>query len=209
MKIMKVLKRSILSVCCLLGLYGCSDDNYRNEVLDSETYLNWIKKHPISWQKEIDNFTTKLIYIPKDLKLLLDFKGEYDLLNDSLISEYDNYEFFRLTINHNQYKEDLLNYKLTSNTEATARLYYLLSDISKDIFIKSETDTTYCIDAYYERTYGLSKDISVLLSFNRNELKGDERVLVYDERMFNLGKINFKLKEEELLNIPTLNSIIK
>lgn len=193
-------------VCIVLFVFSSCETNMKSVEYNKEKYISWVKEHPKNWQKTIGNIETTLHYIPSSYKSLIDYRGQTNELSDSLLESYNNLEYYKMTIGLTNSSADILSYNMRSQQEYSGRLEYFTSYVKDDLFIVSNMDTVYCLDAYLERTYGMNKDITLLIAFpKKREMEThNERTFIYNERLFNLGKIKFLQKTEDLENFPTL-----
>ncbi len=138
--------------------------------------------------------------------MLTDYRGQTEEISDSIFNLYKELEYYKMTIGIPDATINILEYNSHSLQEYGARLEYFTGVVNRDIYIVSDKDTLFCSDTHLQRTYGLNKDITLLLAFpksKKNEISS-EQTFVYDERLFNLGKINFLQNRETLPNYPTL-----
>lgn len=188
----------------LLGLlFSCKTD-YSTKNYGREQYISWIQSQELSWEKDMGDFTTQLHYIPGDYKMLMDYRSDHSILTDSIQTRYKKLEYYRLTINPKDGGGNLMDLGANSQGDYSGRLEFLLSGIQPDFYILEESDTLHCLDSYFERSYGMQKGLTFLLTFPLSDHTQGRRTFVYDERLFNLGKLQFAQDLEQLYNIPTL-----
>jgi len=178
-------------------------DFTKEKKLGINEYLKWTQDNPIQWSKGISNISLTLEYVPSGYKYLMDNRSLKNGYNQSGVDDYYQRCFFKLKIRSLDSNNSLLKYKLKNETEYQGRLEYFLNYIKDDIYILNGNDTTFCSDSHFERTYDLSRDLTILLSFDK-KLENLGNKFVYNEHLFNLGKLNLQLKSDLLKSIPKL-----
>lgn len=95
---------------------------------------------------------------------------------------------------------ELLQYELTSEEEYKRRVEYYSFHINNDIKLVSKTDTLKCLFSTFERTYGVSPDITINCYFEKpkaNNLSSGYTI-VFEDRYFNCGIVNLTMPNENI-----------
>jgi hypothetical protein len=84
------------------------------------------------------------------------------------------------------------------------RLEYLTSNVQNDISLIEGTDTIPCGLCHYERNYGLSPYANIVLGFKKASGKNEkqDRIFVYDDQIWGVGKIMLKISNSDIDNVP-------
>jgi hypothetical protein len=84
-------------------------------------------------------------------------------------------------------------------------LEYFISYAQDDIYMIQENDTVPCVQYHYERTYGLSPDITIVLGFEKRSLPGaGDRAFVFNDHVLGIGPVKFNFDKEVYTQLPAL-----
>lgn len=155
-------------------------------------------------KREMGEFTFILQYKPTDYIIA------YELLNEAIQKgevqsrkkELANYMHFNLTIQ--AISGNALKYGTDPNGYFD-RINYFLEGANEDFYLVTQSDTFICGLAHLEQTYGLANESTVVLGFEvpSNNIK-DDVFLVYDDRVFGVGTVKFKIPEKAFQQLPQL-----
>lgn len=177
--------------------------------LSKPEYLQWVDDpaHGLVTQRKLGEFIYKASYHPLEYYIL---RNNYDISNsaflDSIKGDYKNFQYWQLEISIDSIEGDILRYKLASEEEYYERVKYFSFDIQKDIYMDIGGKKLPCLLNHFERTYGLSPKISIMLVFEATpELDDAENfALVINDNAFNSGIVKLLVKTENIENIPSL-----
>ncbi len=160
-------------------------------------------------KKEIANVMFSVQYKPVDYIL------SKELMNHSLISsdlekrrkQLDGYRYFTFRVKGKDEK-DPVRIGTLSQEEYDQKQGYLSSDIQRDFLLVEGKDSVPCSICHYEKTYGLSPFVTLVLAFkdseNRNK-EDNELSFLYQDHVFGAGNIWMKISTGDLKDIPTVN----
>lgn len=92
----------------------------------------------------------------------------------------------------------------TTGEEFNIKTMYLSYDIRFDLKTVQGKDTVLCAMNHHERTYGNTPYETVLLSFPKLSKEIQDIELIFDDRVFGLGRVKFFFAKEDLEAIPDL-----
>ncbi len=199
---MKGIKYSFIGL--LFAFFMSCKKDLSQEVYSRSDYISWVQSSEMFWQKQVGGIVTNLEYIPSDYKMLMDFRSSPKAINDSIQLRYSHFDYYKLSVSHADGESSLVNFGATNTQDYVGRLEFLLSDIQPDFYIVESSDTIHCIDSYFERSYGMQKGLILLLTFPKSSKSSGKQTFIYEERLFNLGKLQFTQSLEVLNNQPTL-----
>jgi hypothetical protein len=111
---------------------------------------------------------------------------------DSAYQTVKNQRIIEFVIENKGHK-DLFDSIYTNIDNYSHVVEYFSSTIKKDFYLLTSTkDTILCNDVLFERTFKLSPHKKLLLYFGN--IDPEEKIeLIYDDQLFNKGKIEYKL----------------
>jgi len=189
-------------------LTACS---HRRETLSQEAYFGVLKSDhkEICQEKKFKDVRFSFRYRPIEEIILDDCGGRG--LNDSLYAQLYNrhkdLQYYTLTLTSDRENDVLEHYNGESETAYFQMLDYLENGIQDNIYLVEGKDTLPCILSHYERNFGLSSQNNVSLAFKStgpDKLASVDKVLVYDDQLFNTGIMQFRISKESLNNLPGL-----
>jgi hypothetical protein len=202
----------LLQVACTTSNAGANDSFFASaetEIIAPEKlcpvgYVEWIedKTNGIKIEKTIEGFTYSVMYKPVEYVALLDLKkasvAKQELQNK--IEEYNGLQYYTFKITTPD-EGELLKKKLTNTNDYYSRIQYYSFEMQKDLKLIEGTDTLDCVLFHFERTYGVSPDITFVVGFPLTENKFD-KTLLYDEKIFGAGKIFLTVQSKNYKKIP-------
>jgi hypothetical protein len=153
-----------------------------------------------------------------DIKFIAQYKPfEYVLLKESKLRFYDEdiinklkndlsgyyyYTFIISSVN----KQSTLLEKNDGKPDYYARLTYCSFGMQNDFQLIDGEDTLHCEIFNFERNFGLAPYNSFTLGFPARKMITKElpKILIYTDRIFDLGTVKFKTEAEDIKNIPNL-----
>lgn len=193
----------IHSITILLLFTSCS-----NKQLSPEAYIRWINKNKglVSCSKEIEGIIFDVQYQPAEFMVLHEFK-QHETINPELFRKRlaERKDMERYVINISLATKDyyILKYELKGPSDYSERINYYSFRVDKDLYLIREDDTVSCLIHHFERSYGVTPGITITAGFPAAERERiTERTLVLQDRVFNRGRVNIKLKD--LHKIPSI-----
>lgn len=121
----------------------------------------------------------------------------------TLAKEFDGGYHFNFTISSSVSGYDVIKEKL-SPSDYLKRITYLTGEIRKDFKLVSGLDTLPCVVCHYERNYNISPNNVFILVFPYQQKTESDLTLLYDDKLFNQGIVEFKFKNKNIKNTPKL-----
>jgi hypothetical protein len=106
-------------------------------------------------------------------------------------------------------KSELLKAGISSLEEYNQRILYCSFQMQNDLKLLDGRDTLNCELFHFERVYNLAPYATFSLGFplGKMECNGkqiNDKTLIYDDKMFGVGRINLTIKGKDIENIPHL-----
>jgi len=196
------IKNQILLGASLLLLCAC------NQAKEPGAYIRWVEdqSHGLVVQKEIDDIEYTLVYKPCNYILAKEY--ETQALRASQFGqrrkELEGMQYFTLKLKSTK-DQELLRAGIRSENDYYARLEYFMSGMQNDLCLVQGKDTLPCLMHHYERSYGLSPYNNIVLAFeNKPASAGEDKLLVYDDKVLGSGKVMLKIRSEDIADAPSL-----
>lgn len=185
----------ILLVILILISASCqkelTPDEYSKYISDPE---NGLRKN-----QTVGDFELSVMYEPVDYLL---GKSNDTRPLDEQRKELSSYEHFQFRIKLRE-GGNILMYKETIQKNEVTRINHFSFEAKQDFVIVSGADTNYCKLAHFSRNYNLTPTVDITLAFDKIEVENDWQ-LIYQDQQFDLGKVKFLFKEDDLRNLPAL-----
>jgi hypothetical protein len=190
MKLEKI-KRSILTgVAAMLFMAGCKEDPslFVSRVNDPKGDYFSVRDY------EEQGIRLEVVYKPGEYNALMQASGDdfsKERYAEALEGERASLRFdFRISALEAGY--DILKDTLLP-ADYTRRIEYLTGALGEDIYLKTGSDSLDCSFFHFERTYNAIPYNNFLLGFElrREDVKEDIEI-VYQDRLFGLGRVVFK-----------------
>jgi hypothetical protein len=190
---------------------GLFSNSSAPERLQPVEYVSWIEnpENGMKQEKVIGDLSFTVQYKPLEfiaLKTLGPSAANEKTVQEAR-KEYEGMQYYTLTINNNAGVSDLLKYEVSDMQEYQQRVSYFSFDMQRDLLLVEGEDSLRCRLFHYERVYGLAPYATFLLGFDLPAKKSQEvrdKLLVYRERVFETGMLKFRIKAENLNNVPEL-----
>jgi hypothetical protein len=159
-------------------------------------------------KKEINELIFNLQYKPEDYILSKELMNKI-ITKSELGKRRENlngFKFFTFWVINKKGKDPVKSIASSSN-EYNKMEEYLASEIQNDFSIVSGNDTLPCALAHYEKAYGLSPCVTLVLSFHDKEVKkpdGNSIRFLYRDHIFGIGNVWMKISGNDLNAIPTV-----
>lgn len=176
--------------------------------LAPDEFVRWVEDagNGLTVSKEFDNAAFQIIYKPTDYivaKELLNGGIKKDEIPERL-KDLDGMQYFTLRIKSTESNE-LLSAEASRENEYYERLEYFMDNVQNDLWLVEDKDTIPCALSHYERNYGLAPYNNFVIAFAKNNDKPNDKIFIYNDRILGTGKVMFKIKAEDINNIPTIN----
>lgn len=154
--------------------------------------------------KQVGDFNFEAFYKPINYLSLKELNNNIneDTFNEKK-KEYGNMEYFSFKLSAKDNHEELLKYNLSNENEYYQRIEYFSFKAQSDFKLISNTDTVLCSLFHFERTFNLVPHITFILGFPKTVTsKINTLKIMYDDKVFNNGKIILGFDTEEINKIP-------
>lgn len=202
-----MVEKSIILLFLITGLASMSCN--RISVVDGANYI-----------KYIDNPDNGLIqeYVDKEksLKLVSQYKtpeylaikeiGPTNFDSDSVLNlskEFTGGFHFSFNILSTESGYDVIKGKL-SPKEYLSRITHMSGEIKNDFKLLIGSDTIPCSICHFERTYNISPDNILMLVFPFEKTTDEDLQLLYDDKLFGIGKVSLTFNNKNIKNTPKL-----
>jgi hypothetical protein len=165
--------------------------------------------NPFSAKKKIGDIAYSVQYKPHDYIIALEnISKPLSAKNiESRRSEIKDMDYFTLRIKSDDFKGEMLRYRIQDGDEYYSRLQYYMSAMQKDVYLKCGKDSLPCLLYHFERTFGIAPDLVFSLGFERSATKApDDRVFVFEDRIFGGGTIKINFNKEIFSDYPKLKA---
>jgi hypothetical protein len=189
----------------VLAVYSCK----RTTVVDAANYIRYADNPGNGLVKEYSD-------AEKSLKITAQLKSpEYLAIKESdpgsfrpdsillLAKEFEGGYHFGFTISSTTPGYDAIKGKL-SPQEYLKRITYMSGEIKNDFKLVAGIDTIPCSVCHYERTYNVSPDNIIMLVFAYDKAVDEDLLLIYDDKIFGINRIEFGFKNKDIKNAPKL-----
>ncbi len=181
--------------------------------LTPREYVIWVrdKENHLVKEKNIDEIKFSSLYKPYNYIVCNEQKTEEiksTTLSES-IKQLEGMVYFDLKIAIEDGQGELLKHKLSSPQEYQNRVEYYAFKMQKDIDLVNGLDTIPCALFHFERTYDIAPYSNFILGFSAKDVKKMKKdfSLVFHDKVFGKGIIQFHYTKEELSNVPKLKTI--
>lgn len=212
----------------LCAIHSCNLDN--NTFLSQEQtkvsnnksqlapieYVKWVEDidNGIKVKKTIGDFTFSVLYKPYEYIVAKELRIS-SISTETLkkkMNEIDELQYFTFRIEADNANTELLRINLASENEYNSRIEYFSFNMQKDLKLIDGKDTLDCVLFHFERVYNIAPYATFVLGFplvDSKKKKEDKQVLnnkvfIYDDKVFGTGKIYLTIKAENSNNIPQL-----
>ncbi len=234
MKNTKVSINSIVMMCLLFVCFSCNEAGFSaqegNEVaaehvagemknipLAPSEYVEWIenRQNGMATTKKLNDIVFSLLYKPDAYEALVRLKGDSlteTTLND-VKKELKGMQYYTLRIATLDNKGELLKHKLETTDEYYRRIEYCSFKMQDDIKLIDNGDTLPCRLFHFERVFSVAPEATFVLAFEDTRTGKDveqgnyagDKILSFNDGIFELGRINLLIGKAYLNNIPKLD----
>lgn len=175
----------------VIGLVSCQKE------LTLEEYSAYISNpdNGLRINQTVSGFELSAMYEPANY-----FSARQN--SDLTVEEASAYEHIQFRIKLLQ-GGNILLYKETQHQNEVTRINHFGFMAQDDFVIYTGSDTNRCKMVHFSRNYNLSPTVDLSLAFDAIPKTNDWQ-LVYNDKQFNLGRVKFLFKSEDLTDIPAL-----
>jgi hypothetical protein len=182
----------------------------QREELDAGSYTQWFEEggHGLLAEKEINGYRYSLLYKPASYETLKMYNDQ--LLTTEELKAVPELQYYTLRILKENLNDELLKDGVRDAGEYGRRVEYFSYQVQQDIRLVDGADTLSCAMVHYERTYGVSPGITLLLSFplkDKEKVKHpvyEQKTLAFDDEVFGNGRVNLTIDAASLNRMPEL-----
>lgn len=199
------LRKNKLLVLMMVALTSCT----KQEGVGAIQYVNWVEnpQNGIKVEKQIGDFDFEVQYKPYEY-IVLKNKRNTQITKEQMLTEVDSInglQYYTLKIGLHAGEGDLLKYNLHDVQSYTDRVNYFSFGAQSDIKLVDGNDTLSCALLHFERTYGLTPYINLILAFQKDTSKVPlDKTLIYDDKMLGVGKIKVTVQGKDIKRVPNL-----
>lgn len=198
-KIGKILMLISITILIGCGGEGLSPKKYYAEITDPDNGYLIIKEFP--------EIRFKVQYKPLDFVVLQEYKRNVPNMEEmiSLRNEFKGMHYFTLSIEPIGHQADLLKLGNTDRQEYEEKLNYYAFQANQDLTLYTDNDTLPCHLYHFERDYGIKPGINMVFAFENITNEFEDIRLVFHDRVFGNGILQYIFKEQIMRNQPELN----
>lgn len=193
-------------------------EKYSNQVslsepespLNTNEYVEWVENN-LKSEKKIGDLSFTAVYKPYP------YIASIELSKDNITAaelkkkteEIDGLQYFTFRISSEIESQELLKIGLKDENEYYPRLEYFSFQMQNDITLIDGEAVLFCRLFHFERVYGIAPYATFVLGFPLNDKTSaaSNKTLVYDDKIFNVGKINLTIKGSDIERTPELITI--
>lgn len=179
--------RFIQLTILILALQSCTNVKKQDNQLMS--YLK-NEKNQLTKKVIVNNSEITVKYIPKEVEMMVNKEKGFDTVNEN----YDDFLYFKVNI-----------YKRDSKTEDKNTINHLNFYIQNDFKLVNISDTI--TPAICERiNNGIKDDNEYMVVFTKPVKLSDKFSLIYDDKLFGVGKQEFAYNTNKFKKISSLKN---
>lgn len=166
-----------------------SDDSLNSEI----KYVEVSGKKFQSVERTIGKFHFEYLSLSTSYgEARMENNSSIPVMNDEVNKNYSP-GIFKIRVEGQQ--DELLQLDLSSEEQYKQRVEYYSFKINNDLKMVYGTDTLKCLFSTFERTYGLSPEITINCYFEKPKMLDhkDEYTIVFDDKIFNCGIVNLRM----------------
>lgn len=162
-------------------------------------YIEWVENplNGLNNNKTLGDFSYTIQYKPLEYIVI----KKNNELNEK--KDFQNLHYIDLTLSNKMYSE-YLKIGLEQKEDYYHRLKYFSFGIENDVKLIDGKDSLRCVFSHYERTYGITPYIKIVMAFEKKEESKENLFFTYHDQLFNNGIISIPIKRDELNNIPKI-----
>ncbi len=198
-------KNNVFFLALIILGYSCSKNP--KDFSDPLTYSDYFKNpdHDLRKEKSIGEYSFAVQYKTAEYALIQEQGiSPGDSAWSELKNEFNGNLHFTFRITSLAGNDPMVN---TSNYDGNyeQNLQYFSFAAQHDFFLINGQDTLSCKNYLFERTYGMSPNLTFIMAFDTiSQVASDGLRFVYYDKAFGKGPIQFHYSQETLSNIPKL-----
>lgn len=190
----------------MLVLTGCGRGK-----LEPLAYRDWVNNpaNGLAVERIIGDFAITASYRPHEFVVLNEWNPDEEQADNSFterMKELEGYQYINLRLDSKDQKTEALKVGLQSQQQYYERLQYLTTLIPEDVYLIDGADTLPCKLHHYERTYKMTSFSDITLVFENKNKQTNDKILVFDDRIFGIGLLQFRFEKNNLNGIPPLTT---
>jgi len=207
--------KGIINTVVLFLIVGCVHPTK----IDREQFMHFVtdEHNGLVKTNEVGKMVYQLRYEPINFKILNKIKNKMitkEQYNEE-VNRYTGSQYFVFKIKLKEGNGDLLKYEATNAQQYSERVQYFSFGMQNDFYLLSGEDRLKCNLFHFERSFDASPYCTFLLGFDSTdelieegvtvkEKVKEDKILVYNDQVFGAGPIKYKIKAEDINNIPEL-----
>lgn len=174
-------------------------------------YLKYVEnpENGLRQEKKIDKLAYVLQYKPVEYMVAIEQKHP-ELKTEVLkkrSKEMSDLQCYTLRLISADKHTDVATLGLNSDQDYTVRNTYMSFDMQNDIYMVDGSDTLSCALFQYTNNYGLAPYADFVIAFeNKYQDKIQDKIVVYDDKIFGGGIIKFSISKEDIQKTPPLKT---
>lgn len=174
-------------------------------------YVQWVENpaHGLKISKQWKGLNMQAQYKP--LEYIVAMEEKKASLNTRVVETRklelgDGLDYFNFSISPTVQGKDVWGAVSNEDNSKSKNdlTYYLSYEMGKDFFLLAGQDTLRSKLFQFVNTSGISPSLDFVMAFEKKS--GKDRLLVYDDKIFGSGPIQFLIKNESINHTPTLKT---
>ncbi len=188
--------------------HGCVSESIESTIY-IEDLNSWFTKNASNYikTKEFDKVSISAKFMPNEFRISRGFLNHTSANNqekfESQLNELRGEYVFHVRI---EGKSGVHPLKIKTNTsDYFGKLQHMSTDIKEQILlVADQKDTTYCSMTHLERNYETAPFLNLVAGFKGVPQAKKSLTLVYNDKIFGIGIINYLFEADEIHNIPKI-----
>lgn len=190
-------------VAALLTCFSCGQESQ----LSVPDYLSWVNDpaNGLKVAKELSDYRFELFYKPVEYIVVNEqrkWEVNPDVFTDRM-EELKGMQYYTLRI-ESLTGSEMMRTGISTEQEYGLRLQYFSDLAQYDMKLVDGNDTLSCALFHFERNYGIAPYNNIVLGFPKIEGSTAAKTFTFNERVLGVGKVNLKITENDINNIPEL-----
>ena len=122
-------------------------------------------------------------------------------------SELEGMQYYTLRLESPDKNQDVLTVGMNGMEDYQARVNYLAYEMQEDLYLVEGQDTLYPHLYHFERRYGLTPFVDILLGFEHSEQSElNDKTLMVNNRMTGTEPVELTISKEALNHLPSITT---
>ncbi len=182
-------------------LFSCNNV----DELKIPAYLDWVNDptNGLKVAKELNDYKFELFYKPVEFVAIKEQrKTDIDTaLYHQRITELNGLQYYTLRI-ETLIGQEMMRTGIGSEQDYSNRLQYFSDLAQYDMRLIDGSDTLSCVLFHFERNYGVAPYNNIVLGFPKTEGNTNSKTFIFDEQVLGVGRVNLKIANTDINNIP-------